>query len=77
MQRIFERMSEADLWGGGGGGGAPIPRSFCSHFEELRTMLSEVELIINDASLIYVYPNTIETFLTPSYLFWQTAIIIF
>ena len=63
--------------GGGRGGSAPIPRSFCNHFEELRTMLSEVELIINNASLIYVYPNTIETFLTPSYLFWQTAIIIF
>ena len=31
----------------------------CNHFEELQTMLFEVELIINNVPLIYVYPNTI------------------
>ena len=31
---------------------------FSNHFEELRTMLFEVELIINNGPLIYVYPNT-------------------
>ena len=37
----------------------------CNHFKELQTVLFEVELIINNASLIYIYPNTIETCLTP------------
>ena len=32
-------------------------------------MLFEVELIINNALLPYVYPNTIETFLTPNNFF--------
>ena len=41
---------------------------FCNHFEELQTVLFKVELIINNASLTYVYPNTIETFLTPNHL---------
>ena len=41
---------------------------FCHHFEELQTKLFEVELIINNAPLIYVYPNTIKTCLTPNYL---------
>ena len=34
---------------------------FCNHFEELETVLFEVELIINNKPLTYVYPNTIET----------------
>ena len=34
---------------------------FCNHFEELQTVLFEVELIINNAPLAYAYPNTIET----------------
>ena len=41
---------------------------FCNHFEELQTVLIEVELIINNAPLTYVYPNTIETCLTPDHL---------
>ena len=41
---------------------------FCNNFEELRTVLFEVELIINNASLTYIYPNTIETCLTPNNL---------
>ena len=40
--------------------------AFC--FEELQTVLIRVELIINNASLTYVYPNTIETCLTPNHL---------
>ena len=41
-----------------------FPPFFCSHFEELQTVLFEVELIINNAPLTYVYPNTIKTCLT-------------
>ena len=40
----------------------------CNYFEEPQNKLFEVELIINNAPLIYVYPNTIETCLTPNYL---------
>ena len=31
---------------------------FLQSFEELQAVLSEVELIINNAPLTYVYPNT-------------------
>ena len=41
---------------------------FCNHFEELQTVLFEVELMINNAPFTYVYPNTIETCLTPNHL---------
>ena len=41
---------------------------FCSYFEELQTVLFEVELIINNAPLTYVYPNAIGTCLTPNHL---------
>ena len=42
---------------------------FCNHFEELQTMLLEVELIINNTpvSLTYIYPNTIKTCLTTNH----------
>ena len=40
----------------------------CNHFEELQTVLFELELIINNAPLTYVHPNTIETCLTPYHL---------
>ena len=40
----------------------------CSHFKELQTALFEVELIINNAPLTYVYPNTIETCLALNHL---------
>ena len=53
--------SEADLRGGEGGGEGGA--------QEAPTIpLFEVELIINNALLIYVYPNIIETCLTPNYL---------
>ena len=42
---------------------------FYNHFEKLQTMLFKVEPIINNAPLVYVYLNTIETCLTPDYLF--------
>ena len=41
---------------------------FCDHFGELQTVLTEVKLIINNAPLTYVYPNTIKTYLTPNHL---------
>ena len=43
---------------------------FCNHFEELKTMLTEVELIINNALSAYVYLNTIEKCLAPNYLYF-------
>ena len=42
-----------------GARGARSPFS-CNHFEELETVLFEVELIINNKPLTYVYLNTIE-----------------
>ena len=63
---------------------APVPFFaitcfFCNHFEELHVLnevntcnsinlLIEVKLIINNAPLTYVYPNTIKTYLTPNHL---------
>ena len=41
---------------------------FCNHFEEIQTVLFEVELTINNAPLTYVYPNTTETCLTHNHL---------
>ena len=41
---------------------------FCNHFKALQTVLSEVELIINNAPLTYVYTNTIEECLTLNHL---------
>ena len=49
---------------------------FSEHFEELQTvLLIQVELIINNASLTYVYPNTIETCLTPNYLLFDRQVL--
>ena len=41
---------------------------FCKLFEELQTVLFELELIINNAPLTYLYPNIIETCLTSNHL---------
>ena len=41
---------------------------FCDHFEELQTVLIKVKLIINNALLTYVYPNTIKTYLAINHL---------
>ena len=38
-------------------------------------MLFKVELIINNAPLIYVYPNTINTCLTPNYLLFDRQLV--
>ena len=40
----------------------------CDHFEELQTVLIQVKLIVNNAPLTYVSPNTIEAYLTPNHL---------
>ena len=53
----------------------PITFLFCNHFEELQTALFEFELIINNAPLTYVYPNTIETCLTPNHLLFHRQLI--
>ena len=56
-------QGRADLMGMEGKGGRPHyflqSLDFCSHFEELQTMLFEVELIISSTPLVCVYPNTI------------------
>ena len=49
---------------------------FSNHFEELQTMLFEVELIISNAHLTYVYPNTIKTCLTPNHLLFGRQLFI-
>ena len=54
--------------GEGEGAGGIRPPSFCNHFEELQTVLFEVELIINNKTLTYVYPNTIKTCFIPNHL---------
>ena len=41
---------------------------FWNHFEELQTVLIEDKLIINNAPLKYVCPNTIKTYLTLNHL---------
>ena len=76
----MKRSSEVDLGGGGGGvgwdaRGAPLFFAvtcffffFWNHFEELQTVFFEVELIINNKLLTYVYPNTIKTCFTPNHL---------
>ena len=58
----------------GAWGVTPFSHFFCNHlffydhFEELQAVFIEVKLIINNASLIYVYSNTIKTYLTPNHL---------
>ena len=49
---------------------------FCNHFEELQTVLFEVELIINDAFLTLpkYYQNM---FNIQSFVIWQALIIFF
>ena len=70
--------AEADLKGGAGG---VRPRFFCNHlfssdhFEELHIVFIEVKLIINNASLIYIYPNTIKTYLTPNHMLFGRQVL--
>ena len=75
-KQIDYQSSEADLRGAARTPRPPPPLSyylqsldFWNHFEELQTMLFTVEMIINNAPLTYVYLNTVETCLTPNYLF--------
>ena len=64
---------EGDSGGGGREGGAlsiflQSLVFFAITFEELQTVLLEVELIINNTPLTCVYPNSIETCLKPNHL---------
>ena len=38
-------------------------------------MLIEVKLIINNAPLTYIYPNTIKTYLTPNHLLFDRQLL--
>ena len=64
-----------------GSGGCTPPPFFgitcfsCNHFEELQTVLFEVELIINNTPLTYIYPNTIEICLTPNHLLFDRPLL--
>ena len=80
---IGTSVTEADS-GGGAGEAPPLFLQslvffccffFCSHFEELQTVSFEVELIINNAPLTYIYPNTIETCLTPNHLLFSRQLL--
>ena len=51
--------------------------AFYNHFEELQTVLFEVELIIDNEPLIYIYPNIIETCLTPNCLVFGRQLLLF
>ena len=53
---------------GGEGGVSPFFAIACYHFGELQTVLTEVKLIINNAPLIFAYPNTIKTYSTTNHL---------
>ena len=57
--------SEVDLEGGLLG---RAPVIFCNHFEELKVVLTEVKLVIIDAALTQVNPNTIKICLTFNHL---------
>ena len=48
---------------------------FCDHFEELQTVFIEVKLIIHNAPLSYVYPNTIKTYLTLNHLLFGSQLL--
>ena len=50
---------------------------FRNHFEELQTVLFDVELVINNAPLTYVYLNTIETCLKPNHLLFGRQFLYF
>ena len=47
-----------------------------NHFEKLQTILYEVELLVNNAPLIYVYPNTVKTCLTSNYLLFARELLL-
>ena len=64
----YQRGIQRGAWGGGGAPFFCNHLFFCNHFEELQTVLIAVKLIINNALLAYVYPNTIKTYLTLNHL---------
>ena len=72
---IYQRRIQKEAWGAPPPPSPPLPPPFISNhlfffvnFEELETVLIEVKLIINNAPLTYVQPNTIKTYLTPNHL---------
>ena len=83
---IFICSYRVQRWNSGGAwwwGNFPAPYFLewivflCNYFEELQTVLFKVELIINNAPLTYVYPNTIETCLIPNHLLFDRQLLYF
>ena len=73
--RLFAFVAEAHF-AGGTGGARPVfcnQLFFCIHFEELKNVLIEVKLIINNAPLTYFCQNTIKTCLTPNNLLFADS----
>ena len=76
-------LSIAEVDSGGGAGGAPsfflesLVFFFCNHFEELQTVLFEVELIINNVPLTIIYPNTNEIYFAGNFYILQTEKILY
>ena len=74
-------ITEMDYEEGAVGARAPIflqSLFFCDHFEQLQTVVIEVKLIINNAPLTYIHPNSIKEYLIPkSFVVWQKAIMLF
>ena len=70
LPNTYITSTEVNSVAGAGGRalGGGRPHFFGNNFEELQTVLFEAELIINNALLTYIYPNTIETCLTPNHL---------
>ena len=81
IMKIAKGIISSPFRGRGRGGGAPPPFFlqslvfYCNHFEELKTVLFEVELIINNKPLTNVYPNTIKTYFTPNHLLFSRQLL--
>ena len=68
---------EADLEGRAGGSRPLFCNHlvFCNPFAEQQTVLTEVKLIINNAPLTYVYPDTVKRFLIPNHLLFDSQLL--
>ena len=71
-------VTEADLEGARGERALPVFCNhlfLCNHIGELQTLLFEVVLIIINAPLIFVYPDPIQTCLTPNHCLFGSQLL--